>query len=71
MQVGAYADEAKVREVRTQLEGMGLKTYTQEVDTPQGKRTRVRIGPFSSREEADRAAARVKAAGLPMVVLTL
>jgi DedD protein len=41
------------------------------VDTKDGKRTRVRVGPFNGRAEADKAAARVKGQGLPASVLKL
>ncbi|MDE2415408.1 MAG: SPOR domain-containing protein [Comamonadaceae bacterium] len=71
VQVGAFADVDKAREVRERLERSGLKTYTQVVDTKDGKRTRVRVGPFESRAEADKAAGRVKGAGLSASVLTL
>jgi DedD protein len=40
-------------------------------ETSEGKRIRVRVGPFASRAEADKAAARVKALGLPAAILTL
>ena len=61
VQVGAFSDPAKVREVRRKLEQAGLSTFTQVVDTPDGKSTtRVRVGPFGSREEADQAAARIR-----------
>lgn len=71
VQVGAYADPARAQEVRKRLESAGLKTYTHVADTPQGKRIRVRIGPFESRAEADKVAAKVKSLGLPAAVLTL
>jgi len=71
VQVGAFADAASVRDSRAKVEKLGLKTYTQVVETDAGKRTRVRLGPFASRDEADKAAAKVKAAGLPANVLTL
>ena len=71
VQVGAFADADKVREVREKLERSGLKTYTQVVDTKDGKRTRVRLGPFDSRAEADKAVGRVKSAGLSASVLAL
>ena len=71
VQVGAFSDEAKVREARQKLERAGLTTYTQAVDTKDGKRTRVRVGPFQGREQADNAAAKIKALGLPAAVLTL
>lgn len=71
VQVGAYADEDRVRDVRQKLEKAGLKTYVHTASTPEGKRTRVRVGPFDTRADADKAAARVKALGLPAAVLTL
>lgn len=71
VQVGAFAEAAGAREVRSKLERAGLKTYIHVADTPQGQRTRVRVGPFDSRAEAENAAARVKALGLPAAILTL
>jgi DedD protein len=71
VQVGAYADAAKAREARLKVEKAGLKTYTQVVDTKDGKRTRVRVGPFTSKEEADKAVTRIKALDLPASILTL
>ena len=71
VQVGAYADPAKLGEARQKLEKLGLKTYTQVVEVEGNKRTRVRVGPFANRAEADKTAARIKAAGLPAAILTL
>jgi DedD protein len=71
VQVGAYADAAKAREARAKLEKAGLKTYAQVVDTKEGQRTRVRVGPFNSRAEADQVAGKVKSLGLPVTILTL
>jgi DedD protein len=72
VQVGAFSDPAKVREVRRKLEQAGLITFTQVVDTPDGKSTtRVRLGPFSSREEADKAAAKVRKLDLSAAVLRI
>lgn len=71
VQVGAFADESAVREARQKAERAGVKTYTQTVETSAGKRTRVRAGPFSSREDADKAAGALKKAGLGGSVLSL
>lgn len=71
VQVGAFADAAKAREVRAKLEGAGLKTYAQVADTKDGKRTRVRVGPFASRADAEKAAAKIKTLDLPAVILSL
>lgn len=71
VQVGAFADEAKSREVRAKLEKAGFKTYTHVADTKEGKRTRVRVGPFVSRDEADKAASKIKQLQLQPQVLAL
>jgi DedD protein len=71
VQVGAFAEASAVREARAKLEKIGLASYTQVVETSNGPRTRVRLGPYGSREEAEKAAAKLKAAGLPGAVLTL
>ncbi|MEY2791356.1 MAG: hypothetical protein RL295_1521 [Pseudomonadota bacterium] len=71
VQVGAFADEAKSRDVRAKLEKAGFKTYTHVADTKEGKRTRVRVGPFTSRDEADKAASKIKQLQLQPQVLTL
>ncbi|MEY2802644.1 MAG: hypothetical protein RL513_2229 [Pseudomonadota bacterium] len=71
VQVGAFAETARAREARQKLEKAGLKTYTQVAETKEGKRIRVRLGPFESRAEADKAAAKVKGLDLPATVLAL
>ncbi|WP_269632667.1 SPOR domain-containing protein [Pelomonas sp. BJYL3] len=71
VQVGAFAEAKAAQDVRGKVEKLGLKTYTQAIETPDGKRIRVRVGPFASREEADRAAAKLRGGGLSGTVLTL
>lgn len=71
VQVGAFSDAAKAREARLKVERAGLKTYTQVVETKDGRRTRVRVGPFADRAEADRAAAKIKKLELSAAVLAL
>jgi len=70
VQVGAYAEDAKVREVRAKLEKAGLKTYTQLAETKEGKRTRVRMGPYTNKAEAEKALAKVKSMQLQATLLT-
>jgi DedD protein len=71
VQVGAYVDVAKAREVRAKLEGAGLKTYTQAVTSKEGKRIRVRVGPLDSKAEAEKAAEKIKKFDLPASILEL
>lgn len=65
VQIGAFAEVGKANEIKGKL---GAGAFTQTVDTKDGKRTRVRMGPFKSREEAEKAAARAKSLGLPASV---
>ncbi len=71
VQVGAYTEPAKLKDARQKVEQLGFKTYTQVVEVDGAKRTRVRVGPFANKAEADKAAARIKASGLPAAILTL
>ena len=71
VQVGAFADAAKAKEARNKLESAGIKTYTQEVDTKEGKRIRVRVGPFATKEEADKAAEKIRKLNLQTSVIKL
>ena len=71
VQFGSFGDAAKAAETRHKVEATGLKTYTQEIDTPRGKLIRLRVGPFNKAEDADAAAKKIKALGLPAAILTL
>jgi DedD protein len=71
VQIGAFAEVTGAREARMKVEAMGLKTYTQVIESPTGRRIRVRVGPYATKAEADKAAARIKAGGLQAAVLVL
>ena len=71
LQVGAFTDANLVSEARARIERLGLKTYVQVIDTEAGKRTRVRVGPYETREAAAAAGEKLKAAGLGFNLLTL
>lgn len=71
VQVGAYSEDVRAQQVRNQLERAGLKTYTHVAETAEGRRIRVRLGPFTTRADADKAAAKAKALGVSPAILTL
>jgi DedD protein len=71
VQVGAFAEKDKARLAQQKLERAGLKNYTNIAETKDGKRIRVRAGPFASRAEADKAAEKIKGLDLPAAILTL
>ncbi len=71
VQVGAFAEAQKAKEARQILEKAGISTYAQVADTKEGRRTRVRVGPFSNKADVDKAVEKIKALNLPTQVLTL
>jgi DedD protein len=71
VQVGAFAEESKSKEVRSKLEKAGIKTYTHIAQTKEGKRIRVRVGPFATKEEAQKTVDKIKSLQLSASVLTL
>lgn len=60
VQIGAFGDGAKAASIAADLKRRGFAAYTEKV----GTMTRVRIGPFGGRDDADKAAQRVRASGL-------
>lgn len=64
VQLGAYVDGEKAAALRSRLKTEGFNAYTEKV----GDKTRVRVGPFPSREAADKVGDRLKGQGLPVVV---
>lgn len=66
--VGLFADAGNARRAQQRLQQAGLPVVVQTLSTPQGPRTRVRVGPYPQREAADAAAQRIRALGLEAVV---
>ena len=66
--IGAFSNEANVKNLREKLSEQGIKTFVEPLDTPQGKKTRVRAGPFASREAADKALEKMQRIGVSGVV---
>jgi DedD protein len=66
--IGAFSNQANVVNLRKKLGEQGIKTFTEPLDTPQGKKVRVRAGPFPSREAAEKALDKMKRIGVSGVV---
>jgi len=69
IQVAALATQDKVNELRNKLSAAGIHSFTQKIATEGGERTRIRVGPFASREEAERMGGRIKKLGLNATVV--
>lgn len=66
--IGAFSNEANVKNLKAKLSDQGIKTFSEPLDTPQGKKTRLRAGPFASREAAAKALEKMQRIGVSGVV---
>ena len=71
VQAAAPASETAARDLAERLKKSGLAPYMEKVDTKQGVRYRVRLGPYATRDEADVVRARLKAQGISANLVTL
>ena len=71
VQIAAFSAADKARGLRDQLVASGLRSYTESVSTTQGLRTRVRLGPFATREAADQAKQKLRTMKLDGSVVPL
>jgi DedD protein len=64
IQVAALATQEKVNELQSALKAANIKSYTQKIVTVSGQVTRVRVGPFDSKDEAEKMRAKLEKIGL-------
>jgi DedD protein len=70
VQIGVFADQAKAKDLITQLRGKGFAAFSEQVLTASGSSTRIRVGPMIKRADADSAKTDIKAKlGLDGIVL--
>jgi DedD protein len=64
VQIIALADAAKAQQLQERITGAGIQSYTEIVKTVKGDVTRVRAGPFATREAAEKAREQLKSLGM-------
>jgi DedD protein len=64
VQLGAFKDAENAQQIVTRMKEAKLPVFTDKIATQSGSVTRVRVGPFATREKADAALAQVKLAGV-------
>lgn len=70
VQIGVFSDAANVRQLEGKLKAQGLQPSTEKLQTAQGEKIRLRVGPFASRELAEEAMGKIKAASLSGMIIT-
>ncbi|HRF10599.1 MAG: cell division protein DedD [Candidatus Accumulibacter phosphatis] len=66
--IGAFVNAENVKQLQSKISAAGVNSYTEVLDSPDGKKTRVRAGPFPNREAAERALEQLKKIGVTGVV---
>ncbi len=69
VQVAALATQGKANELQAKLKTASIKSYTQKIATTSGDIIRIRVGPFDSREEAEKTRAKLIKLGLSGTVI--
>jgi len=64
LQAAALSTDAAAQDLSERLRKAGFAPFTEKVDTADGVRFRVRVGPYTTRDEAQRAQARLRALGV-------
>lgn len=60
VQLGAFSNAANARALQRKLQQNKFKAYTEVIKNSSGERTRVRVGPYDSREAAEKARQRMR-----------
>ena len=70
IQVGVFSDEKNVKQLQTKLSDLGYQSRTEKIDTPKGKKIRLRTQVFNDRNDAAIALENIKDAGLTGMVVS-
>ncbi|MDR2507017.1 MAG: SPOR domain-containing protein [Candidatus Accumulibacter sp.] len=66
--IGTFSDPASVRTLQTKFGQLNVKTFTEDFDSPSGKKTRLRAGPFSTELAAKQALEKMQRIGVNGIV---
>ncbi|QNM94969.1 SPOR domain-containing protein [Chitinimonas koreensis] len=69
LQIGAFADKSKADALIAKARGAGVGLQSETVRTDKGELTRLRAGPYASRELADKAHERLAGVGVTSSVI--
>jgi DedD protein len=69
VQIGQFARLENARAAEARVSSLGLRAYSETLQTAQGERVRVRTGPFATRAAAEEARSRLLAAGLDAALI--
>lgn len=68
--IGVFANPDNAKQARDKAAAAGVATYTEKIQSKEGDQTRVRAGPFGTRESAEKARDKLKQLGMPVGQVT-
>ena len=71
VQIGVFSDPEKVKQMQEKLSAKGLKSLDELIDTAKGKKTRLRVGPFEAKKDAESAMDKIKSLGLTGMIVSV
>jgi DedD protein len=69
IQLAALSDPAKADALKSRLSALGVTAHFSKVETSKGNVTRVRVGPFGSRAEAESVMKKLSSAGVTGIIV--
>lgn len=69
VQYGAFSEAKNAKQRQAELKAKGISTYTEVVKTSSGDRTRVRSGPYATRDAAEKVRQKAKPVDSKLVVI--
>jgi DedD protein len=69
VQIGVFSDPEKVKQMQEKLSAKGLKSLDELIDSAKGKKTRLRVGPFEAKKDAESAMEKIKSLGLTGMIV--
>jgi DedD protein len=69
VQLDAFSNPENARQQQKKLSSAGISSYTDTVKTAKGELTRVRVGPYSTRQQAEQMRERIRRIGMNAVVV--
>ena len=70
VQIGVFSDPDNIKQMQEKLSSKGLKSSAELIDTAKGKKTRLRVGPFDTKKDAESAMDKLKSLSLTGVIVS-
>lgn len=70
VQIGVFSDPDNVKQMQVKLTDKGLKSKSELIETAKGQKTRLRVGPYSSKQAAEAALDKMKVLNLAGMIVS-